>query len=123
MTSFHNCQQDEMWMKYGGGIPASTEADPTPPPPPPVNRMTNRCKNITLATTSLRPVIIAINNLSWKLLLLWELLARTTGVATRDHDAGWFLRDEDSRSQVQPTQLQSGHFRSLNPIFCVFPMQ
>ena len=26
-------------------------------PPPPVNRMTNRCKNITLATTSLRPVI------------------------------------------------------------------
>ena len=26
--------------------------------PPPVNRMTNRCKNITLATTSLRPVKI-----------------------------------------------------------------
>ena len=25
---------------------------------PPVNRMTDRCKNITLATTSLRPVII-----------------------------------------------------------------
>ena len=24
---------------------------------PPVNRMTDRCKNITLATTSLRPVI------------------------------------------------------------------
>ena len=33
-----------------GGIPACTEADP------PVNRMTDRCKNITLATTSLRPV-------------------------------------------------------------------
>ena len=33
------------------GIPACTEADT-----PPVNRMTNRCKNITLATTSLRPV-------------------------------------------------------------------
>ena len=31
------------------GIPACTEADP------PVNRMTDRCKNITLATTSLRP--------------------------------------------------------------------
>ena len=28
------------------------------PPPPTVNRMTNRCKNITLATTSLRPVNI-----------------------------------------------------------------
>ena len=28
---------------------------------PPVNRMTNRCKNITLATTSLRPVIIVLN--------------------------------------------------------------
>ena len=37
----------------GGGIPACTEADP-----PPVNRMTDRCKNITLATTSLRPVKI-----------------------------------------------------------------
>ena len=31
----------------GGGIPACTEADP-----PPVNRMTNRCKNITLPQTS-----------------------------------------------------------------------
>ena len=28
---------------------------------PPGNRMTNRCKNITLATTSLRPVIIQFN--------------------------------------------------------------
>ena len=28
--------------------------------PPPVNRMTNRCKNITLATTSLRPVKIFV---------------------------------------------------------------
>ena len=35
----------------GCGIPACTEADT-----PLVNRMTNRCKNITLATTSLRPV-------------------------------------------------------------------
>ena len=34
----------------GGGIPACTEADT----PSPVNRMTNRCKNTTLATTSLR---------------------------------------------------------------------
>ena len=36
----------------GGGIPACTEADP------PVNRITDTSKNITLATTSLRPVII-----------------------------------------------------------------
>ena len=28
-------------------------------PPPPMNRMTNRCKNITLAKTSFRPVKIA----------------------------------------------------------------
>ena len=35
----------------GCGIPACTEVDT-----PPVNRMTNRCKNITLATTSSRPV-------------------------------------------------------------------
>ena len=36
----------------GGGIPACTEADP------PVNRMTDRCKNITLATTLLLPVMM-----------------------------------------------------------------
>ena len=42
----------------GCGIPACTEADT-----PSVNRMTNRCKNITLTTTSLRPVIILFN---WK---------------------------------------------------------
>ena len=36
----------------GCGIPACTEVDT-----PPVNRMTDRCKNITLATTSLLPVI------------------------------------------------------------------
>ena len=28
------------------------------PDPPPVNRMTDRCKNITLAKTSFRPVIM-----------------------------------------------------------------
>ena len=47
----------------GGGIPACTEADS------PVNRMTNRCKNITLATTSLRPVIkigiVTMYKVSW----------------------------------------------------------
>ena len=37
----------------GGGITACTEAD-TPPP----CGQTHACKNITLATTSLRPVII-----------------------------------------------------------------
>ena len=31
----------------GDGIPACTEADP--PPPPPVDRITDACKNITLA--------------------------------------------------------------------------
>ena len=34
------------WGGGGGGIPACTEAEP------PVNRMTNRCKNITLPQTS-----------------------------------------------------------------------
>ena len=33
-------------LPRGGGIPACTEADP------PVNRMTDRCKNITLPQTS-----------------------------------------------------------------------
>ena len=40
----------------GGGIPACTEADTLL-----VNRITNRCKNITLATTSLRPVIALLS--------------------------------------------------------------
>ena len=31
-------------------------AGQVPPPTPPVNRMTDRCKNITLAKTSFRPV-------------------------------------------------------------------
>ena len=38
----------------GGGIPACTEADP----PPPVDRITDTSKNITLASTSLRPVMM-----------------------------------------------------------------
>ena len=37
----------------GCGIPAYPRQTP-----PPLNRMTDRCKNITLATTSLRPVKI-----------------------------------------------------------------
>ena len=40
-----------MHASRGGGIPACTEADP------PVDRITDTSKNITLATTSLRPVI------------------------------------------------------------------
>ena len=36
----------------GGGIPACTEAEP------PINRITDTSKNITLVTTSLRPVNI-----------------------------------------------------------------
>ena len=46
------------WSLIRGGIPACTEADPLPP----VNRMTDRCKNITLATTSLRPVKILFHS-------------------------------------------------------------
>ena len=38
-----------------GGMSASVH---TGIPHPPVNRITHTCKNITLATTSLRPVII-----------------------------------------------------------------
>ena len=43
---------------WGCGIPACTEAEP-----PPVNRMTDRSKNITLATTSLRPVISLLSSI------------------------------------------------------------
>ena len=47
----------------GGGLPQCLVGyhPPGPGTPPPVNRMTNRCKNITLATTSLRPVIKAVS--------------------------------------------------------------
>ena len=47
------CSGEGVCSGGGGGIPACTEADI-----PPVDRMTDRCKNITLATTSLRLVII-----------------------------------------------------------------
>ena len=40
---------------WGCGIPTCTEADT-----PPVDRITDACKNITLATTSLQPVKIRI---------------------------------------------------------------
>ena len=46
-----------VWGVYGPGGLVSQQALRQNPPPP-VNRMTNRCKNITLATTSLRPVKI-----------------------------------------------------------------
>ena len=50
---------------WGGGVPGPGGGSASmpcgiPPPLPPVNRMTNRCKNITLATNSLRPVKISI---------------------------------------------------------------
>ena len=41
------CMVGDAWSRGGGGIPACTEANP-----PPVNRMTDRCKNITLSQTS-----------------------------------------------------------------------
>ena len=48
-----------------GGVCLSACWDTTPrADTPPVNRMTNRCKNITLATTSLRSVKIIYNNFS-----------------------------------------------------------
>ena len=48
---------------WGGGFsiqPGGFSIQPgvSLPDPPPVNRMTDRCKNITLAKTSFRPVII-----------------------------------------------------------------
>ena len=47
------CLLSGVCSQGGSGIPACTEADP-----PPVNRITDTSKNITLATTSLRPVTI-----------------------------------------------------------------
>ena len=44
-------------LRGEGGVVSQHALRQTPPPP--VNRMTDRCKNITLATTSLRPVKIS----------------------------------------------------------------
>ena len=40
------------WLVQGGSGPGGFSL-----PDPPVNRMTDRCKNITLAKTSFRPVM------------------------------------------------------------------
>ena len=57
-------------------------------PPPPVNRMTDRCKNITLATTSLRPVIKNFKNVltfTWR----WRHALRGAGDISRN----WKCKD------------------------------
>ena len=41
-------------LGLGGGVPGPRGVSGDPPP---VNRITDTCKNITLATTSLRPVM------------------------------------------------------------------
>ena len=51
---------------------------------PPVNRMTDRCKNITLATTSLRPVIIICSGMNyWKLMTYKSMGTFTSGDSKR----------------------------------------
>ena len=47
-------------LVWGVSLPGPGGACPETPPPP-VNRITHTCKNITLATTSLRPVKIYRN--------------------------------------------------------------
>ena len=54
MSAVEGCLLPGGGLLLGGGIPAFTEADP------PVNRITDTSKNITLATTSLRPVTIKL---------------------------------------------------------------
>ena len=49
----------------GGGVPACLEGGCLARYPPPVNRMTDRCKNITLAKTSFRPVNITLPQTSF----------------------------------------------------------
>ena len=55
------------------GIP---HTPPTREQTPPMNRMTNRCKNITLATTSLRPVINRVIKLT-----VFDLYSRSVHVS------------------------------------------
>ena len=64
--------QGGAWSGGVDGIPACTEADPSP-----VNRITHTSKNITLATTSLRPVKIsglAKNSFRFILQLIFDKL-------------------------------------------------
>ena len=55
----------------GGGLPARGGGGSPCQTPPPVNRMTDRCKNITLAKTSFRPVM---NPYTLPILILLVLL-------------------------------------------------
>ena len=52
--------------REGGVSPCQVPGERGCPETPPVNRITHTCKNITLATTSLRPVINQLN--CWKVL-------------------------------------------------------
>ena len=56
-------------LRGGCGIPTCTEADT----PPPVDRITDTYKNITLATTSLRPVKMCPCLHTQEILILFEM--------------------------------------------------
>ena len=58
----------------GGCLPGPGGGSPETPP---VNRITDTCKNITLATTSLRPVITILNS-SFRLLNVWYNSVQTS---------------------------------------------
>ena len=61
------------WSR-GGCLPGPRVGSPETPP---VNRITDTCKNITLATTSLRPVITILNS-SFRLLNVWYNSVQTS---------------------------------------------
>ena len=65
-----------------GGSPCQVPGEAASrPPPPPVNRITHTCKNITLATTSLRPVnymLLYAVNIFLRAVQLLQVLANTT---------------------------------------------
>ena len=100
---------------------------PTPPPrirhtSPPVNRMTNRCKNITLATTSLRPVTslesfrryvaIIINTCPWYVQFSYphnppDMSCSTTGISVNCQ----MLKPEIKNIQDSGTSLPETNIR------------
>ena len=68
------------WCTWSGGVYLVWRGVPGPGGvylvryPPPVNRMTNRCKNIILAKTSFRPVIIEKNFYKFRIdLFHWRI--------------------------------------------------
>ena len=103
-------------LLLGGSIPACTEADP------PINSMTDTSKNITLATTSLRPVIIitiSLNNYIFAVLIVRHIFSFTCSrcSCSLSMNAKWLNErlDGTCRYAITGHQFQYIHAIRMDP--------